>query len=103
MDESEASTQRTTGAIMTARRWPSLSINAETKWTAGCCRLCGGQTKILNPAWLRRQRQLAGFSLRALARRVGVSAPYLSDIERGARNCTQLLQVTYEQLRNAKP
>lgn len=36
----------------------------------------------------RRQRQNKGVSLRALGRAMGISAPYLSDLERGRRNWT---------------
>lgn len=36
--------------------------------------------------YIRELRQIAGLSLRELARRVGITAPYLSDIESGYRH-----------------
>jgi len=38
---------------------------------------------------MRALRQKAGVSLRELARRMNISAPFLSDMERGARHYTQ--------------
>lgn len=38
--------------------------------------------------WLRSSRKVSGISLRDLAIQVGISAPYLSDIERGNRNAS---------------
>lgn len=56
------------------------------------CEHCGGTGKQLRqtgigPA-LRRQRIKKGISLRKLAEELGVSAPYLSDLERDRRNWT---------------
>lgn len=39
---------------------------------------------------VRRLREFRGMSLRALAERVGVSAPFLSDLEHGRRNTNKL-------------
>lgn len=39
---------------------------------------------------IRRLRDLRGITLRNLADRVGVSAPFLSDLEHGRRNTTKL-------------
>ena len=40
-------------------------------------------------AKLRTLREKAGLSLRKVADRLGVSVPYLSDLERGRRNWTE--------------
>ena len=54
------------------------------------CKHCSGTGEA--PDWavlgqrIRDARVRKGVSLRALARRVGVSAPYLSDMERGNRS-----------------
>lgn len=54
---------------------------------------------------IRRARVAKGMSLRALAERIGVSAPFLSDLEHGRRNTTELpriaqvLDVPLEELR----
>jgi len=39
--------------------------------------------------WLRLQRQHVKVSLREMARKLGVSAPFLSDVERGNRNSSK--------------
>jgi transcriptional regulator with XRE-family HTH domain len=39
-------------------------------------------------AWCRRQREGAGLTLRSLAKRLKISAPYLSDLEHGRRRWT---------------
>lgn len=48
---------------------------------------------------LRHIRERAGISLRAMAIRLKLSAPYLSDIERGNRNCTEDIGSAYEKLK----
>jgi transcriptional regulator with XRE-family HTH domain len=45
-------------------------------------------------AW-RKIRQDVGFTLRSLARKMGISAPFLSDLERGRRNWTEEIEQTY--------
>lgn len=40
---------------------------------------------------VRGERESRGKSLRLVAREVGISAPYLSDLERGRRNWTEEL------------
>lgn len=41
---------------------------------------------------MREEREKAGISLREMARRLGISAPYLSDLERGNRGFRTPLQ-----------
>lgn len=43
---------------------------------------------VLTGVRVRMERSARGISLRALARRAGLSASYLSDLERGRRNWT---------------
>lgn len=54
------------------------------------CGGCGGTGKVLDPRKvglaMRDHRESAGVSLRKVALKMGVSAPYLSDLERGNRN-----------------
>lgn len=45
-----------------------------------------GMVERVNPKWLREMRQSAGISLRAMAKRLDISAPFLSDVELGRRN-----------------
>lgn len=49
------------------------------------CPCCGGEKRSTNGAVLRWERERAGLSVREVARRMGVSAAYLSDIERNRR------------------
>lgn len=56
-----------------------------------CCTKCNAPLPSgeYNPEWVRFTRLNAGVSLRELARRIGISAPYLSDIEHGRRKCPE--------------
>lgn len=40
----------------------------------------------VNPAWLREKRKAAGITLRGMAKTLGFSAAFISDIELGRRN-----------------
>lgn len=62
------------------------------------CIHCGSSIKKINPAWLRRARKERGISLRALAKRLHISAAYLSDIELGRRGCPAKLLEFLERL-----
>jgi len=67
------------------------------------CPTCGeGQIEKVNPVWLRHVREQAGVTLRAMAKRAGVSAPYLCDIEHERRNCPQRVYVEYLKLTKRK-
>jgi transcriptional regulator with XRE-family HTH domain len=70
-------------------------METETHKTLPCPR-CGTPDQVIAPDWLRRQRERAGISLRALAKTVGMSAAYLSQIERGYKPCTRKLAAVYE-------
>ncbi|HYN07412.1 MAG TPA: helix-turn-helix transcriptional regulator [Vicinamibacterales bacterium] len=50
-----------------------------------------------NPAYLRQAREQAGVSLRAMARAVGYSAPYVSDLERGHRELSPTMLDQFEE------
>lgn len=51
---------------------------------------------IATGALARRTRQTLDLSLREVARRMGVSAPFVSDLERGRRNWTLSLVTRYK-------
>jgi transcriptional regulator with XRE-family HTH domain len=53
---------------------------------------------MTNGAWLRWKRQRADLGLREMGRRVGFTAVYLSDIERGNRNCPPKVRDAYDRL-----
>ena len=62
------------------------------------CSQCGAPRSVVNGAWLRKQRERAGLSLREFAKRQGVSAPYVCDIEHNRRNCLPPMRAAYEAL-----
>lgn len=69
------------------------------KFTDQPCPTCGTARSIVNPTWLRAARESAKLGLRQLADKLGYSAPYLSDVERGRRNCTPRVRKAYEALK----
>lgn len=62
------------------------------------CPTCGSERAVVDGHWLRRQRQRAGLTLREVSRRLGFSAPYISDVELNRRNCTPAIRAFYERL-----
>jgi hypothetical protein len=62
------------------------------------CPTCGAARTMTNGAWLRWKRQRADLGLREMGRRVGFTAVYLSDIERGNRNCPPKVRDAYDRL-----
>jgi DNA-binding XRE family transcriptional regulator len=60
------------------------------------CPHCGAPKRVVNGEWLRQERKRAGLTLREMARRVGVSAAYLCDIEKNRRNCLPAMRDAYE-------
>jgi hypothetical protein len=50
------------------------------------CRRCGGKGTVEGATTYRAKRMRAKASLRSVARLMGISAPYLSDLERGKRD-----------------
>jgi ribosome-binding protein aMBF1 (putative translation factor) len=72
------------------------------------CPRCGGSGRIANPAatgaMVRGAREKMGLTLREAARRMGISAAYLSDLERGNRAWTLKAQARLNKwLRPATP
>lgn len=68
------------------------------------CSSCGGTGlhRFVDPQWLRARRKAAGRSLRDLGRQLGLSAPYLSDVELGRRSITTEHKIAIAYLRLAK-
>lgn len=62
------------------------------------CPHCGNWTTVVNGLWLREKRKRAGLSLREMARRLDLSAAYVSDIERNNRGASQDVQIAYDRL-----
>lgn len=70
--------------------------NPRGKYTTEKCQRCGSIGRVVDPHWLRAERQDAEITLREMARRLGVSATYLSDIERGRRSAMPRIVAAYE-------
>jgi transcriptional regulator with XRE-family HTH domain len=66
------------------------------KFKDDACPTCGTPRSVVNGAWLRERRKNAGMSLRDFAKRVGVSAAYICDIEHNRRNCLPAMRDAYE-------
>ena len=70
------------------------------KFAPHVCGHCGMTRKATNGAWLRWKRERAGIGLRELSRLCGLSAPFLSDIERGNRHATPRAEEAYRGIAN---
>lgn len=64
------------------------------------CQKCQGSGKVeeVNVPMLRKAREKRGMSLRAMAEKIGVSAPYISDVELGRRACPRYVLEAYQSL-----
>lgn len=65
----------------------------DEKFVDKICPFCFGEGKVkqISGNWLREARLAKNISLSALAREIGISGAYLSDIERGRRNAPKKL------------
>jgi hypothetical protein len=63
------------------------------------CVACGTPQKVVNGRWLRLEREIAGMTLREMARHLGYSAAYICDVEHGRRHCSPRIREAYEALR----
>jgi transcriptional regulator with XRE-family HTH domain len=57
-----------------------------------------GRQRVINGAWLKWTRERAGIDQRSFAAVVGVSGPYVSDIERNRRACPPRIAEAYKTL-----
>ncbi len=69
------------------------------KFKAEPCSSCGSPLSVVNGAWLRLEREMAGLTLREMARRLEFSAPYICDVEHNRRACSPKIRAAYEALR----
>jgi hypothetical protein len=65
------------------RHYSTVILRSKTK--PGRCPTCGAKTVIPNGGYFRVLRLRAGLSLREVAKRLRISAAYLSDMELGRR------------------
>lgn len=68
------------------------------KFIDAACPHCGSPRAVVDGAWLRERRKLAGLTLKEMGRRLGVSVPYLSDVEWNRRNRLPAIVKAYEAL-----
>lgn len=66
------------------------------------CPHCQAKRRVLNGARLRWTRERAGVDQRTFAAMIGISGPYLSDIERNRRECPPHVRDLYEQFARVK-
>ena len=64
------------------------------------CSHCAGygRIEVVSPKWLREKRESKNVRLREVARLLGYSASYLSDVELGRRKCNDITLAVYEKL-----
>ena len=77
-------------------RTPRLYVPPKT--TIDVCPHCQARRVVTNGAWLRWKRETAQIDQRALAASLGLSGPYLSDIERNRRDCPARVLRAYREL-----
>lgn len=65
------------------------------------CPTCGTDRAMLNGAFFRGLRIASGITLREMARRLGVSSAYVSDIERNLRTFLPKYALAYDRLKVA--
>ena len=63
------------------------------------CVSCGTPRTVINGRWLRLEREIAGMTLREMARRLDYSAAYICDVEHNRRHCSPKIRAVYESLR----
>lgn len=64
------------------------------------CQLCRGKgtRTIADVKTMRKRREKKGVSVRGMAKRIKISAPFLSDIETGRRSCPDYVLKAYQKL-----
>lgn len=68
------------------------------------CPTCGQSWRVRNVEYLRVLREEHGLSLREVSRRMGFSAPYVSDVERNRRRISETFWCNYRlALKGVKP
>jgi len=63
------------------------------------CPQCGYPERTMNGAYLAWKREQAGLSQREFGAALGISSPYLSDIETNRRACPQAIRAEYLRLK----
>lgn len=81
---------------------PSPARVAPPKWRMKECPTCGNRVRVASGAWLKHKRQAALLDQRSFGETIGISGPYISDLESNRRDCPPFILRFYERLK-AKP
>lgn len=73
--------------------------DAPPQWYSSRCPCCEHKVVKLNGAWLRWKRESADLDQRTFAAKLGVSGPYLSDLERNRRDVPAYIEIAYRRLK----
>lgn len=73
-------------------------VIAPPKLRIEVCPHCQSKHRVINGAWLRWKRETIGLDQRTFASSLGISGPYLSDIERNRRECPAYIIKAYKRL-----
>jgi DNA-binding transcriptional regulator YiaG len=73
-------------------------VIAPPRYVLNTCPHCGNERRVVNGAWLRWRREKAGLDQRTFASKLGVSGPYISDLERNRRECPTSIAKAYSKL-----
>jgi len=68
------------------------------KGKVGGCHYCGNTKRLADPKWLKEARKQLGWSLRAVAKQVGISAQYIHHCEQGRGRAAEKLIRFYEKV-----
>lgn len=98
---SEAMAQELIGSAPAACSTFVSRVRSNDDWLAHCQNLHREQQRR-DGAYARQLREQRGLKLREVARRMGISAPMLSDLERGNRNWTNATLAAWEDALNAE-
>lgn len=77
---------------------PSGLLLPKVEYVAKPCPRCGAPTSEVSGASLRKIRETRGIGLNEMARRLGCSAAYLSDVELGRRRVTPKVLRRYDEV-----
>ncbi len=69
-----------------------------TKYIRETCGTCGQSRRVVSGRWLRERREAYTVSLRDMARRLKLSAAYLSDVELNRRRATDKIIASYRRI-----
>lgn len=72
----------------------NVKIKIPKKYLSKCSHCENGN--LINPEWLRFVRRYKNITMKDMAKKIGLSQSYLSDIERGKRACPSIVLKEYK-------